>query len=89
MIDEEIKNLIYQLEEILKTDKRFFKNKDYKYKNHIKKIYQESKYNKKPIDLTNLVYLNNRVDTGEIAYINHLNQMLLRAHQTIQNILNN
>jgi len=91
MIDEEIKELINELEYILKKDERFKINGDDLFKHHIKKIYQESKFGKKPIDLTNLVRLaslNNTVDIGDLAYINYINQMLIKAKNIIDNIIN-
>lgn len=42
----EIKELIYDLENILKTDIRFKKNKDNKYKKNIKNIYIKTLLNK-------------------------------------------
>jgi hypothetical protein len=92
MIDGEIKNLIYDLEQILKKDKRFKLNGDDQYKNQTKKIYQESQYSKKPIDMThlvNLINLNNTVDIGDLAYINHINRLLIKAKNKIDDIINN
>jgi hypothetical protein len=89
MIDEEIKELIYELEGVLKKDKRFKANGDEQYRKQIKKIYQESQYGRKPIDFTNLINLNNMVDIGDIAYLNHINNMLVRANETISKIINN
>lgn len=89
MIDEEIKELIYELESILKKDKRFKANGDNEYRKQIKKIYQESQYGRKPIDFTNLVNLNNMVDIGDLAYLTHINNMLVRANETISKIINN
>lgn len=89
MIDEEIKELIYELESILKKDKRFKANGDNEYRKQIKKIYQESQYGRKPIDFTNLVNLNNMVDIGDQAYLTHINNMLVRANETISKIINN
>jgi hypothetical protein len=87
MNDEEIKKLIYTLEGTLKKDKRFKANGDNEYHNQIKKIYQESQYGKKPIDITNLVNLNNTVDIGDMAYLTYINNMLLRANDTLKKIM--
>ncbi len=89
MIDEEIKKLIYELESLLKKDKRYKENGDDQYRKQIKKIYQESQYGKKPIDFTNLINLNNMVDIGDMAYLNHINNMLVQANDTIIKIINN
>jgi hypothetical protein len=89
MIDEEIKELIYELEDILKKDKRFKANGDNEYRKQIKKIYIESQYGRKPIDFTNLVNLNNMTDIGDMAYLTHINNMLVRANETISKIINN
>ena len=61
MIDEVLKDLIYDLEGLLKKDKRFKANGDNQYRKQIKKIYQDSLYGRKPIDFTNLINLNNQV----------------------------
>lgn len=45
MSKEELKELIYNLEDILKLDKRFKKNGDNKYKKTIKNIYINSTTN--------------------------------------------
>lgn len=89
MIDEEIKELIYELEGVLKKDKRFKANGDNQYRKQMKKIYQESQYGRKPINFTNLVNLNNMTDIGDMAYLNHINNMLVKANDTISKIINN
>ena len=89
MIDEEIKELIYELEGKLKKDKRFKSNGDDHYRKQIKKIYQDSLYGRKPIDFTNLVNLNKTVDIGDIAFLNHINNMLVKANNTIKKIIDN
>lgn len=52
MINENIKNLIKKVENLLKEDDRFIDNGDNTYKQHIKKIYKESKHRHKPIDFS-------------------------------------
>ncbi len=91
MIDEELVKIINDLELILKKDSRFKINDDDKYRNQMRKIYQESKYNKKPINLTGLINLNqnNTVDIGDIAYINHINNLIVQAKTKLDNIINN
>jgi hypothetical protein len=89
MIDEDIKKLINELEGILRKDKRFKANGDNQYRKQMKKIYQESLYNKKPINLTNLVNLNNMTDIGDMSYLTHINNMLVKANETINKIINN
>lgn len=92
MIDEEIKELIYELESMLKKDSRFKENGDDQYRKKIRKIYQPSKFGDKPVDLTslvNLTNLNNTVDIGDLAYINYINQTLIKAKDTINYIINN
>lgn len=89
MIDEELKKIINELESILKKDSRFITNGDDKYHDQIKKIYKDSKYGRKPIDVTNLVNLNNMVDIGDVAYLNHINRMLIVANRTLDALINN
>ncbi len=92
MLDEDLKKIINDLESILKKDSRFKLNNDNNYRNQMKRIYQESKYNKKPLDLSGLVNLpnlNNTVDIGDLAYINHINNLLVQAKTKLDNIINN
>jgi hypothetical protein len=66
MSKQELKELIYDLENILKLDKRFKKNKDNKYKKIIKNIFIESnKYS-----LINLARINT-----PIIYNNQINNI--------------
>lgn len=88
MIDEEIKKLINKLEKKLKKDKRFINNNDNEYRDQMKKIYQESKYNKKPINFTGLINLNNTVDIGDLAYIKHIDNLLIKAKNKLDEIMN-
>jgi hypothetical protein len=104
MIDIELKNLINELEDKLKKDYRFKENGDNKYRKQMKRIYQESKYNKKPIDMTslmnlnptainvspivNLAKINNVVDSGDLAFIKHINNMLIQANEKFEMIIN-
>lgn len=89
MINEEIKKIIYELESTLKKDKRYKENGDDTYRKQIKKIYQESKYGQKPIDFTNLVNLNKTVDIGDIVFLTHINNVLIKANETIKHIIEN
>jgi len=89
MINEEIKKIIYELETILKKDKRYKENSDNTYHKQIKKIYQESKYGQKPVDFTNLVNLNKPTDIGDLVYLTHINNMLINANETLKKIINN
>ncbi len=99
MIDEKIKNIINKLEKILKKDIRYKTNGDDNYRNHIKKIYEESQYAKKPIDLTNLVNFNNKYNKKNIdidieyiedmKYLNSLNNMLIQINNTLNKLINN
>jgi hypothetical protein len=88
MIDEVLKDLIYDLEGLLKKDKRFKANGDNQYRKQIKKIYQDSLYGRKPIDFTNLINLNNQVDIGDMAYLTYINNMLIKANDTVKKIIN-
>lgn len=89
MNDFQIKELIYELEFILKKDKRFKQNGDDKYLDQIRRIYKEKQFGHKPIDLTHLINLNNTVDIGDMLYLKHINKMLENANNTIESILNN
>ena len=92
MIDEDLKTLINELETILKKDSRFKLNNDDQYRHRMKRIYQESKYNKKSIDfsgIVNLANLNNTVDIGDLSYINHINTLIIQAKTRLDNIINN
>jgi hypothetical protein len=56
----------------------------------MKKIYQESKYNKKPIDMTglaNLANLNDTVDIGDLSYIRYIDNMLISAKEKIDDLI--
>lgn len=87
MIDLELKELIEYAESKLKNDPRFSKDKEFKKK--VLTIYSESKYNKKPIDLTNLINLNNTLDIGDLAIINHINNILINANEKLNQIIKN
>jgi len=52
MNNENIKKLIKKIENLLKEDDRFIDNGDNIYKQHIKRIYKESKHKHKPIDIS-------------------------------------
>ena len=54
MIDIDIKKTIKKLKKILKKDERFVKNGDDKYHSQIRKIYNESKYDKQNIVIKKL-----------------------------------
>ena len=54
MINNNIKKLIKEVENLLKKDDRFIDNDDNTYKQHIKKLYKDSKCKNNSIDLTGL-----------------------------------
>lgn len=90
MIETDLKHMIKDVEALLKKDDRFKENGDNLYKKQMKKIYQESKYNKKPIDMTglaNLANLNDTVDIGDLAYIRYINKMLVSAKEKIDDLI--
>ena len=64
MSNGELKELIYSLENILKQDKRFKKNRDNKYKKNIKTLYINTLQNKK-----NLIYVNPVIQKQECPII--------------------
>jgi hypothetical protein len=70
MNNENIKNLIKKVENLLKEDDRFIDNGDNIFKQHIKRIYKESKHNRKPIDISLLTqpirYITKEVPSKEV-----------------------
>ena len=86
MIDEDIKKLIKKIEDELKKDDRFYSNGDNQYREQIKKIYQESKYNKKPIDLTGIYNMVNNIHLKNIAKLSNKIKIIRNNFNKITNL---